>query len=95
MKHLTFNKRLRNFVRAFIFKTIVIMSLFLFTNEGIDNIQVIDRTTNVIADSGGFYFRVLDKNTGIAYSLGEYLKTIKDEVERNQKNTKIHISCKY
>ena len=55
----------------------------LFTNEGIDNIQVIDRTTNVIADSGGFYFRVLDKNTGIEYSLGEYLKTIKDEVERN------------
>lgn len=33
MKHLTFNKRLRNFVRAFIFKTIVVTIFFLFTNK--------------------------------------------------------------
>lgn len=35
MKHLTFNKRLRNFVRTFLFKTIVIMALMLFTNKNL------------------------------------------------------------
>ena len=33
MKHLTFNKRLRNFVRALSFKTIVVTMFFLFSNE--------------------------------------------------------------
>ena len=48
----------------------------LFENEGIDNMQVIDRTHDEDIDAGKFVFVFLDKNTGIEHTLESYINSL-------------------
>lgn len=48
----------------------------LFDNEGIENMQVIDRTHDEDIDAGKFVFVFLDKNTGIEHTLESYINSL-------------------
>jgi hypothetical protein len=49
----------------------------LFYNEGIEYMQVIDRTHDEDIDAGKFVFVFLDKNTGIEHTLESYINSLK------------------
>jgi hypothetical protein len=49
----------------------------LFVSEGIEHMQVIDRTHDEDVDAGKFIFVFLDKNTGIEHTLESYINSLK------------------
>lgn len=56
----------------------------LFVNEGIEYMQVIDRTHDEDIDAGKFVFTFLDKNTGIEHTLESYINSLKVTVDDEQ-----------
>lgn len=49
----------------------------LFVNEGIEHMQVIDRTRVEDVDANRYVFVFLDKNTGIEHTLDSYINSLK------------------
>jgi len=48
----------------------------LFDSEGIEHMQVIDRTHNEDVDANRLVFTFLDKNTGIEHTLESYINSL-------------------
>lgn len=60
------------------------LQIALFVNEGIDHMQVIDRTHDEDIESGKFVFAFLDKNTGIEHTLESYINSLNVTVDDEQ-----------